>query len=68
MKLVVDASVAIKWLRPEPGSREARALVTADIELLAPSLLPIESANVLWRLVRTKDLKPAQAQRLPRSS
>lgn len=64
MKIVVDASVAIKWLRPEPGSPEARALVTPSTEFLAPSLLPIEVANVIWRLVRLKQLRRTEAHRL----
>jgi predicted nucleic acid-binding protein len=64
MRFVVDASVAVKWLRPEPRSPEARALVTPGTELLAPSLLPIEVANILWRLARLKQLRRTEAHRL----
>ncbi len=57
MKLVVDASVAVKWIHSEPGSREAKALVKPATELIAPDFMPLEVANVLWRLVRTKQMK-----------
>lgn len=47
--LVVDASVAIKWLVEEDGSEAALALKERD--LVAPALLRIEAANVLRTLV-----------------
>lgn len=46
-KVVVDASVAAKWLAPEPGSEAAQALL--DEELVAPDLLYAEVANILWK-------------------
>ena len=45
--VVVDASVAAKWLAPEPGSVAAEALL--DDELIAPDLLYAEVANILWK-------------------
>jgi predicted nucleic acid-binding protein len=56
---VVDASVAVKWLLPEPGSDRARSL--AAMRLQAPDLLPVECANVLWKKVRLGDLSKDQA-------
>ena len=46
-KVVVDASVAAKWLAPEPDSGAAEALL--DEDLIAPDLLYAEVANILWK-------------------
>jgi predicted nucleic acid-binding protein len=45
--LVVDASVALKWVLAEPGQAAAEALL--DEDLIAPSLWLLEAANALWR-------------------
>jgi len=47
--LVIDASVALKWLVEESGSEAALALQGRD--LAAPALLRIEAANVLRTMV-----------------
>ena len=52
MTLVVDASVAVKWLVVEDGSTDARGLVERGEELHAPRLLASEVANAVWRKVR----------------
>ena len=46
-KWVVDASVAAKWLAPEPDSPLAEALL--DDVLLVPDLLFAEVGNILWK-------------------
>lgn len=46
MTLVIDASVALKWVLDEPGSDAAFALQGDD--LFAPALWLLESANALW--------------------
>ncbi len=46
MTLVVDASVAIKWVVQESGSFEADALIKEQ-PLIAPDFLLLECANVL---------------------
>lgn len=51
MALVIDASVALKWLLPEPETPQALALIGAE-PLLAPDFLLLECANVLARDVR----------------
>lgn len=51
MALVVDASVAVKWLVVEEDSADARGLLD-DEELHAPRLLVSEVANAVWRKVR----------------
>lgn len=45
--LVIDASVAVKWLVDEPGTDAAIALL--DEELHAPDLIYSEVANILWK-------------------
>ena len=47
MKWVIDASVAAKWLAPEPDSPLADALL--DDELIVPDLLFAEVGNILWK-------------------
>lgn len=51
MTLVVDASVALKWVLLEEDRDRAIALLTED-ELIAPDLLHIECANTLTMRVR----------------
>ena len=46
-RLVVDASIAIKWVITEAGSD--RAVILLDHGLVAPDLLFAECANILWR-------------------
>jgi predicted nucleic acid-binding protein len=46
-RLVIDASVAIKWVCEEEGSDLAIALLAHD--LLAPDLWVSECANILWK-------------------
>jgi predicted nucleic acid-binding protein len=46
-RLVIDASVAAKWVAPEPESD--RAVVLLDPELWAPDLIFPEIANILWK-------------------
>jgi predicted nucleic acid-binding protein len=60
-RLVVDASVATKWLVPEDDSELADALVTGTAWLHAPACLVMEVANALWLKMRRGDLDDAQA-------
>ena len=52
-KLVVDASVAIKWFVHEPLSVEARRILDdyqADtLSILAPDLIYAEVGNIVWK-------------------
>ncbi len=52
MSIVLDASVVAKLLVEEPGSAEARALVSEIASASAPDLLIAEVGNMLWRRVR----------------
>ena len=61
MSLVVDASVALKWLVAEEGSDAADRLLSGGDELYAPRLMASEVANALWRKVRLGQLARGQA-------
>ena len=56
MTIVVDASVALKWLLPEDDSDLADALRAEN--LIAPPLWLVEGANALWRNVRNGKISP----------
>jgi len=58
--VVIDASVAVKWLVEEVGSAEARRL--SDRRLHAPDLLSTECANALWRKTLNGELTAEEAQ------
>jgi predicted nucleic acid-binding protein len=60
-RLVVDASIAIKWVVQETGTAEALSLRPGH-QLLAPELLAAECANILWKKVVRGELTSAQAQ------
>jgi predicted nucleic acid-binding protein len=51
MTIVVDASVALKWVIQEEGSEAAGSLLLEE-PLAAPDLLLVECANVLWAKAR----------------
>jgi len=57
----VDASVALKWVLPEPGSEAAIELLSQDA-LAAPDLFFVECANVLWSKVRRGQITATEAQ------
>jgi predicted nucleic acid-binding protein len=58
--LVIDASVAIKWVIKESGTDEA--LVLRRHRLFAPDLLVAECANILWKKVRRCELAVEEAR------
>jgi predicted nucleic acid-binding protein len=49
MRLVVDASVAVKWYVDEPLSGAARQLLDDDHHLIGPEHLLAEVGQALWR-------------------
>ncbi len=61
-KLVVDASVAAKWLVTEPLSDKALDVLGSSEELCAPDFPLAEVGNILWKKARAGDLAPAAAQ------
>ena len=58
--VVVDASVACKWVLTEAGSVDAQSLlaqwVAARLQPIAPSWFACEVANVLYRRVRAGEI------------
>ena len=52
MKVVVDASVAAKWLVDEEGSDAADTLLDGSFELFAPRLMASEVGSALRHKVR----------------
>ena len=63
MTLVVDASVAIKWMVRENDNDKARALFELPDPLIAPDWLLIEAASALWRKVKQSELLQIHAER-----
>lgn len=59
MSIVIDASVALKWVFDENGTEAAIALLTE--ELIAPEIWFAEAANALWRHVRLGETSVAEA-------
>ena len=49
--LVIDASVAIKWVVLEAGSEQALGLIKANQELIAPDWMLLEAAHGIWKAV-----------------
>lgn len=62
MTVVVDASVAVKWLVEEDGSEPARRLAATEV-MAAPELLFIECANVLRTKARFGQLDAQLSRR-----
>lgn len=64
--IVVDASLAVKWVEDEPYSAQARALLGQwhhdDCTLLAPALFLYEVTNVLGKRLRRRQLTLEQAK------
>ena len=59
MSIVIDASVALKWVFEEPGTEAALAL--RGEQLIAPAIWLAEAANALWRHVRLGETTAAEA-------
>jgi predicted nucleic acid-binding protein len=57
--IVIDASVAVKWVLDEEDSDRAWAL--QNEELTAPSLWLMEAASTLWRRARNGEITGAEA-------
>lgn len=62
MRLVVDASVAIKWYLPEVHSEKAERLLNSAVDLCAPDLIFSEIGNILWKRVMRRDMTEEKAR------
>jgi predicted nucleic acid-binding protein len=58
--LVIDASIAVKWVVEEQGTPEALA-VRQRAKLIAPELLVAECTNILWKKVQRGELLKEEA-------
>ena len=58
--IVIDSSIALLWVLPEPGNEAALRYVTAE-PVTSPDILLVETANVLGKKVRAKDITAEQA-------
>ena len=58
---VVDASVGVKWMLPEPFAAEAARLQDPGHQLHVPAFFEVELVNILWKKVRQGILTRAQA-------
>ena len=62
MRLVVDASVVVKWLIPEKHSAAAQALLDSRNTLHAPDLIHVEIASALVNRHFAGDLTRAEVE------
>jgi predicted nucleic acid-binding protein len=66
--VVVDASLALKWVLSEADSNTAIALLQTwnidKIEIIAPALFTYEATNILYRQVVTKKLSYEEVKKL----
>lgn len=63
MTIVVDASVAAKWVLPEDGADRAAALRNEAEGFLAPSLIYAEIGNAVRKRAQWNELSKADALR-----
>ena len=66
--VVVDASLAVKWLVEEPYAERAVTLaqswVQRGVQIVAPYLMPVEVANALHRKIAHRELSEDDANSL----
>jgi predicted nucleic acid-binding protein len=64
--VVVDASIALKWVLDEPDSDRAQILLAEWIDkglvILAPALLAYEATNSLYRIARKGEITRDRAR------
>jgi predicted nucleic acid-binding protein len=60
-RVVVDASIAVKWFVPEIHSELAARLLDAEFIVSAPDLIGPELGNTLWKKVRRREITPKEA-------
>ena len=63
-RLVVDASVVVKWYVPEPGHDKAASLLVPGRVLLAPDLLLAEVGNIIWKKVWREEVTKAEGEEI----
>ena len=66
-RVVIDASVAVKWFLPEEDSDAAGALLHSGHDLLAPDLLHAEVGSVLGKRARRGEFDQTDGLNMLRS-
>ena len=67
MIVVVEPGVAIKWFVEEPLRPQARSLLVAGHELIAPDILIAGVAELAWKKAASGEIAPDQAAPIVRS-
>jgi predicted nucleic acid-binding protein len=62
-RIVLDASVAVKWVLREEHAAEARRVLSTR-DLLAPHLLWAEVGNTLWKRHRRRESSVQEVRRM----
>jgi predicted nucleic acid-binding protein len=60
--LVIDASVAVRWMFALDRSDRAEAVLQSDERLIAPDLVMAEITNAAWKLAVFSGLAPDRVQ------
>ncbi len=60
--VVIDASIAVKWLFVEAGTSVANELLEGDSQFAAPSLIRFEVAGAASRRFRLREVSEAAAR------
>lgn len=58
--IVIDSSIALQWVLPEPGAERAFRYVKAD-NVISADILLVETANVLAKKVRANTMQGLEA-------
>lgn len=58
--IVIDSSIALQWVLPEPGAEAAYRYAKAD-DVMSADILLVEAANVLAKKVRARTLSGTEA-------
>lgn len=64
MRIVIDASVLIKWYVPEIHSLDAELLVGREFEIHAPELAIPEFGNILWKKCKLGELSAQESLKI----
>lgn len=63
-RVVVDASVAVKWYVPEIYEREATRLQQSGDEFHAPELILPEFGNIVWKKISRSEITEKEGQKI----
>src|SRR5262245_49817722 len=63
-KVVIDASVAVKWFVPEIHSEAAARMLDADVAVYAPDLIGPQFGNILRKKLRRKEIGRGEAREI----